>query len=128
MKIENIIQDLIEDALDIRQRLEALICALEPGLSFSTSLPDLEKLSPVKTIELITREEGHIYIIRAEIHTQNGNRVFEDSARRLSASLTSYDEKIAYRQKWFLTALRETIKKRKKDLQAISFDRKVPYA
>ncbi|MDO9375133.1 MAG: hypothetical protein V4725_05700 [Bacteroidota bacterium] len=119
MKIENIIQDIIEDTLDIRDRLEVAIHTQEPALNFSTSLPDLEKLSSVKTIELTTREEGNIYIMRAEIHTQNGSRVFEDSARRLSASFSTNDERLDQRHKFFLSALRETIKKRKKDIMGM---------
>lgn len=127
MKIENIIADLIEDIIDIRQRLDLLISDQEPALNFSTSLPDLEKLSAVKAIELTTREEGNIYIIRAEIHTQNGNRVFEDSARRLSASLSTNDERLEQRNKWFLNVLRETIRKRKKDIQALAPVRREPF-
>ena len=124
MKIENIIEDLIKDMIDIRQRLESLICNQEPQLNFSIDLPDLEKLSPVKIVEITTREEGHVYIIRAEIHTQNGNRVFDHSAGRLSASLKTDDKKMQLRHKWFLEVLRETIKKRKKDIQAASRTRK----
>ena len=124
MKIENIIEDLIEDMIDIRQRLETLICNHEPHLNFSIDLPGLEKLSPIKIVELTTREDGLVYIIRAEIHTQNGNRVFEHSTGRLSASLKTDDEKMQRRHKWFLEVLRETIKKRKKDNQAASRIRK----
>ena len=116
MRIEHVIEDIIADTLDIRRRVELTIYSQEPHLDFTINLPGLENLSLVKEFELITRENGNILIIRAEILTQNVNQGLAYARCRLLPGPVLSEEKFSERPAWFLEILRETIKIRKKEM------------
>lgn len=111
MKIENLIEDIIKDTTDIKTRLETRIRTDDPTLIFTILLPRLAQLSPVKTIEISIMSEGKLFILTAEIHTHNGNRVFETNS---STPVCSGEDKSRQylNRYWFISLLREIIKKK----------------
>lgn len=117
MKIENIIDDIIEDIKAVEFKLKEQITNQNPTLNFSINLPDIEKLSPIKVVEIIIHQYNTTYILRAEIHTHNGWRVFEYN--------NEYNEEVNDRNKallkeWFKNLLREIIKKSKHTKKSIA--------
>jgi hypothetical protein len=114
MRIENIISDIIQDTLEIKNMVEARIRKEDPDLSFSLELPELNSLSSIKLIELNIHHGEDLYTLSAEIHTLNGYRVFERASRRNPGSPVPHDPKGAQLQRWYIELLRETIRKRKK--------------
>ena len=113
MKIENIIEDIIEDITDLKHRLEAQIKTENPQLEFAINLPEIEKLSAIKLIELClqTGNEHHAY--RVEIHTHNGNRVFENRTYRYIDGLLVAEQQRPALYGWFIIVVRDAIKRRK---------------
>ena len=77
MKIENIIEDIIHDTIDIRNKLQEQLNKLYPGWAFIIELPALEELSAIKKVTLAWDEGDSHYRFSVDIHTHNGNRVFE---------------------------------------------------
>ncbi len=118
MKIENIIEDIIHDITDIKYRLEEQICREKLLLNFKILLPDLEKLSPVKTIELVIISSDATFIFRADIHTHNGNRVFENNFHQTSIEAIATKTDYAILNELFINMLREIIKRKKLALKS----------
>ena len=111
MKIENINDDIIKDTIDLRNEVEQKIIDEKPQLDFTLSLPGLEEMSAIKLIELSIHENEETHGIRAEIHTHNGHRIFENNFRQLQHTNTAKPRHPLHG--WFFTLLREVIKKRK---------------
>ncbi|CAN5674394.1 hypothetical protein BH11BAC3_BH11BAC3_35060 [soil metagenome] len=120
MKIENIIQDIIQDTVDIKKVLALQLQKEKPMLDFTITLPELEKLSAIKVVELSFEEQQVSYTLRAEIHTQNGYRVFEIESWQTDDNIKdmAYDSL----QKWFIDLLRLVIKKVKRLKRSGQFD------
>lgn len=117
MKIENIIEDIIKDTIDIKNKLEEKIKLDNPDLNFTLNLPDIEKLSAIKLVELSVKENDKTLAFRAEIHTQNGNRVFENMPGKTPDITVSKNDHMHPMQGWFIETLREIIKRRKQLLK-----------
>ncbi|MEO6229965.1 MAG: hypothetical protein ABJB11_02295 [Ferruginibacter sp.] len=120
MKIENIIQDIIQDTVDIKNVLALQLQKEKPMVDFIITLPGVEKLSAIKVVELRFEEQQVSYTLRAEIHTQNGYRVFEMESWHIGGDIKdmAYDSL----QKWFINLLRVVIKKVKRLKKSGQFD------
>lgn len=113
MRIENIIDDIIQDTVDIRNRLEEQIIKQKPDLYFKLHLPQVDRLTAIRLIQLDVVEKNETRSFRAEIHAQNGYRVFIDDYRNL---LKQGNDGLATShplQQWFILILRQTIKSKK---------------
>ncbi len=124
MKIENIIEDIIHDTVDIKNALAFQLHQERPLIDFTITLPDLEKLSPIKVIELSFEDQRISYTLRAEIHTQNGNRVFDMEGWQMDAGTNDTTHDLL--QKWFIDSLRGVIKKVKRLKRSGKFDQSIP--
>ena len=110
MKIENIIEDIIHDTIDIRNKLQEQLKKLYPGLVFIIELPALEELSAIKKVALAW-DEGHIhYRFSVDIHTHNGNRVFEKASSLEEENLNCSRSPM---QDNLINVLRDVIKRKK---------------
>lgn len=109
MKIENIIDDIINDTTEIKHQFEEKMKKECPGLNFSINLPGLEELSAIKVIEISIIEENYNPTFSVDLHTHNGYRVFEHSP--LNGNQHSVNRHQL--QDFFISTLREIIKKRK---------------
>lgn len=83
MKIENIIEDIKKDIIELGEMLEEQIRRENPSLNFFISLPDIEKLTTIKSMVLTIAEGNSNYFLGVQIHTHNGNRVFENEAKEI---------------------------------------------
>ena len=110
MKIENIIEDIIEDTIELKNNLEERMKKEYPGFNFTIELPGLKELSAIKVIQLSFFEDNNMYRFCVDLHTQNGNRVFEQSSHHLNESIVDPRHPM---QDNFINLLREIIKKRK---------------
>ena len=81
MKIENIIEDIRADIMAIKNTLTDIFNKEYPHLNFVISLPDIEELTTIKSIVLAVRENNTVYYMGVQIHTGNGNRVFENGLK-----------------------------------------------
>lgn len=122
MRIENIIEDIIQDTVDIKNALMVQLHQDKPQLMFTVVLPELEKLSFIKVVELSFREQHISYTLRAEIHTHNGFRVFEMECLQRNNSISN-DPNYFFLQKWFIDLLRGVIKKVKHLKRAGKFNK-----
>ena len=113
MKIENIIDDIIRDITDIKNKLEVKISRENPLLNFKLLLPELEKLSPIKIIELVILDGDTTFILRADIHTHNGNRAFEYNFHQINTEANATKIDYVILNEWFINMLREIIKRNK---------------
>ena len=109
MKIENIIEDIIEDTIELKNNLEERMKKEYPGFNFTIDLPGLQELSAIKVLQLSFFEDNNIYKFSVDLHTHNGNRVFEQSSH-LNGNNTCPRHPM---QNNFINLLREIIKKRK---------------
>jgi hypothetical protein len=114
MKIENINDDIIKDTIEIREKLEEKIRRAHPGIDFTISLPGITGLSAIKVIEFSFIEENIIHSWCVDLHTHNGNRVFEHAP----ASLKNGSAERHPLQDSFIAILREVIKKRKTQIKS----------
>ena len=117
MKIENIIDDIKRDLIELTDTFSAQFRKENPTLKFSVSLPGIEELATVKSIALIIEEENVIYL-SVNIHTHNGNRVFENAPKEIKNN-----EPVPYHsrhpsQDRFVGLLRDIIRKRKLKMKA----------
>lgn len=113
MKIENIIEDIISDMRELSILVEDVLKKEYPFVDISVFLPGLEKLSTIKVIELWVREKEKTYQYGAEVHTHNGNRVFEKTHSDIAGETPQGDfihNKLYGR---FVVTLRVIIKKKK---------------
>ena len=113
MKIENIIDDIKKDIIELGEKLKEQFRKENPGLNFSITLPRLEELTTIKSIALTIEEDNILYYLSAYVHTQNGNRVFENAPLQIindSAAPCFTRHPIQDR---FVTLLREVIRKNK---------------
>ena len=116
MKIENINDDIIEDTMEIRNKLEEKMRKVYPDIDFSISLPGVSGLSAIKVIEFSFKEKDFLHRFSVDLHTHNGNRVFEHAA---SFSKHGIVERHPL-QDSFVAILREVIKKRKIGMKSAS--------
>jgi len=110
MKIENIIEDIIEDTVEIKNSLEERMKKEYPGLNFTIDLPGIKELSAIKVIQLSLTENNNTYRFRVDLHTHNGNRVFENSSHNPEESMMTPRHPM---QDNFINLLRSIIKKKK---------------
>ena len=120
MKIENIIDDIKNDMMELRDRLEERFKVENPDLVFSVNLPGIDELATVKSIELQVEEGAAKYYFSVQIHTHNGNRVFESEAKEaVDDQLFTCNERHPFQVR-FVNLLRDIIKKRKNKIKAKS--------
>ena len=116
MKIEHIIADIISDVTNWTMILEERFEQENPGLNFSIATPNLAKLSTVKSIVLTVMQGNTAFHFGVDVHTHNGNRVFENSTRHIITDEHSFTVALLPIQKQFVTLLRAIIKKQKKGM------------
>lgn len=83
MKIENIIDDIKQDIIELKDQLEERVKHDNPELNFSVTLPGIEELATIKSIALMIEEANAIYYLSVYVHTHNGNRVFENDPQKI---------------------------------------------
>lgn len=110
MKIENIIEDIIDDMLEISCQTEESIKKQYPFYCISIFLPGLEQLTTIKIMQLLVKAKGETWVYCVEVHTHNGNRVFE-KLNKEAGDICEKDTHHVYI--FFVATLREIIKKRK---------------
>jgi len=117
MKIENIIDDIKKDMAELRDKLVEQVKIENPDLNFSISLPGIEELATVKALVLSIDEGAAKYCLSVQVHTHNGNRVFENEAQKIIG-----DEALPHCtrhpfQDKFVNLLRDIIKKKKNKIK-----------
>ncbi|MEO6719988.1 MAG: hypothetical protein ABIN67_06460 [Ferruginibacter sp.] len=110
MKIENIINDIIDDTIEIKNKLEDKIRRMYPDLDFTLALPGLQQLSAIKVIEISIVEENIVRTFGVDLHTHNGHRVFEHNPSNGNENRGASRHIM---QDALINLLREIIKKRK---------------
>lgn len=118
MKIENIIEDIKNDLQEIQEKLEQQFKENHPSLDFSIVLPGLDDLSAVKTVALLIVEEDTIHYLSVQIHTQNGNRLFENEPKKIIGELPVLSFCRHPYQDIFVDLLRDIIKRKKKIIKS----------
>ncbi len=125
MKIENIIEDIKNDMAELRDKLMEQVKAENPDLNFSVSLPGIEELATVKALVLSIEEGGAKYCLSVQIHTHNGNRVFENDAQKIIGDdIMPYCSRHPFQDK-FVDLLRDIIKKKKNKIKSRSKSNKM---
>jgi hypothetical protein len=118
MKIENIIEDIKNDVKALRDKLEEQFKIENPGLNFSVSLPGIEELATIKSIALSIEEDNTIYYSCVNIHTHNGNRVFENPPKDIiNSQPMPYCTRHPFQDR-FVDLLRDIIKKNKNKIKS----------
>jgi hypothetical protein len=110
MKIENIIDDIIDDTTEIRNKLEEKVKKEYPHLNIAIALPGLKDLSAIKEIEITITEENTTSRFSVDLHTHNGHRVFEHNSLNDNQNIGAQRHPL---QDPLVNLLREIIKKRK---------------
>ncbi len=118
MKIENIIEDIQRDILELKDKLEEQFRKENPELNFSVNVPGIEDLSTIKSITLSITDGSTRYLFSAQIHTHNGNRVFEHEANIMVNNQVIPDASRHPYQDNFVDLLRDIIKKNKNRMKA----------
>ena len=117
MKIENIIDDIKNDVTELKGKLEEIFRRDNPELNLSVSLPGIEELDTIKSIGLLIEEENTKYYLSVEVHTHNGNRVFENAPKEIIDNQpVPYSARHPF-QDTFVDLLRQIIKKNKYKLK-----------
>jgi hypothetical protein len=117
MKIENLIEDIKNDLQDMKEQLHQQLIFKYPSLDFSIDLPGLDDLSVVKNIALLITEKQVIHYLSVQIHTHNGNRLFENPSKIIIGNqLVLSDIQHPY-QSIFVLLLRGIIRRKKKEMQ-----------
>lgn len=125
MKIENIIDDIKKDMVELRDKLTEQVKVENPNLSFSISLPGIEELATVKALVLSIEEGAAKYRLSVQIHTHNGNRVFENEAQEIIGNKAlPYCSRHPFQDK-FVDLLRDIIKKKKNKIKSRSKSNKL---
>lgn len=113
MKIENIIEDIKNDVTGLKDKLEEVFKRDNPELNLSVSLPGIEELDTIKSIGLLIEEENTKYYLSVEVHTHNGNRVFENAPQEIIDNQpVPYNARHPFQDR-FVDLLRHIIKKNK---------------
>lgn len=113
MKIENIIEDIKKDIRELSECLEEQFKKENPSTNFSLSLPGIDELNTIKSMALTIEESGETYFLSVQIHTHNGNRVFENVSKMvIENQLVPYGDRHVYQDR-FVDLLRDIIKKQK---------------
>jgi hypothetical protein len=113
MKIENIIEDIKNDMAELKDKLEEQFKRENPGLNFSVSLPGIEELATVKALVLSIEEGNARYCLSVQVHTHNGNRVFENEPQKIiNEEAFAYSTRHPFQDK-FVDVVRDIIKKKK---------------
>lgn len=113
MKIENIIEDIKKDIIALKEKLEEGLKKQYPELIFTISLPGIDELTTIKSIAISVHENNTIYHLSVQIHTHNGNRVFENPPREITADQPARDCSPHPFQPTFVQTIREIIRKNK---------------
>jgi hypothetical protein len=120
MKIENIIDDIKSDMVELRDKLEEQVKKENPELNFSVSLPGIEELATVKALVLSIEEGNAKYYLSVQVHTHNGNRVFENEPKKIIGNEScSCCSRHPFQDK-FVDVLRDIIKKKKSKIKGRS--------
>jgi hypothetical protein len=120
MKIENIIDDIKNDMAELRDKLAEQVKMENPDLNFSVSLPGIEELATVKALVLSIEDGAAKYCLSVQIHTHNGNRVFENEAKKIIGNeALPYCSRHPFQDK-FVDLLRDIIKKKKNKIKSRS--------
>ena len=118
MKIENIIEDIINDLQDLKKELEKKFIVKYPSVDFYIELPGLEYFSVIKTVALIIKEKEIVYHLSVQIHTHNGNRLFENPSKKIiDDQLVLSSHQHPY-QEGFVILVRDIIKRKKRKMQS----------
>jgi hypothetical protein len=94
--------------------LEEKIRKVHPNIDFTISLPGITGLSAIKVIEFSYAEQDKIHRFCVDLHTHNGNRVFEHTPPLVKNGISERHPL----QDSFVAILREVIKKRKTKLKS----------
>jgi hypothetical protein len=113
MKIENIIEDIKHDIRELRDKLEEHLTIQSPGLHYTLSLPGIEELATIKSIAVSIQEDDITYFLSVQIHTHNGNRVFENATQQIVNDQVVACTREHPFQERFVELVREVIKKSK---------------
>jgi hypothetical protein len=120
MKIENIIDDIKNDMVELRDKLAEQVKVENPDLNFSVSLPGIEELATVKALVFSMEEGAAKYRFSVQIHTHNGNRVFENETQKVIGNeALPYCSRHPFQDK-FVDLLRDIIKKKKNRIKSRS--------
>ncbi|MEJ7589546.1 MAG: hypothetical protein WKI04_18500 [Ferruginibacter sp.] len=112
MKIENLIDDIKEDIIALRNKLEERFVNDYPHLNVSVNLPGFENLATIKSIALSLQEDNIIYYLSVDVHTHNGNRVFENMPQKIINNHPEpYNDRHPFQDE-FVDLLRDIIKKK----------------
>lgn len=118
MKIENIIDDIKNDMADLREKLTEQVKRENPNLNFSVSLPGIEELATVKALVLSIEDGSEKYCLSVQIHTHNGNRVFENEAQKIVGNeALACCNRHPFQDK-FVDLIRDIIKKKKNKVKS----------
>lgn len=118
MKIENIIEDIKNDLQELKEKLEQQFRIKHPLLDFSIVLPGLDDLSAVKTVALLIVEADAVHYLSVQIHTHNGNRVFEIASKKIMDDQLILSHCQHPYQAMFVFLLRDIIKRKKKTIKS----------
>ena len=114
MKIENIIEDIKNDLQELKEKLQQQFRENYPTIDFSIVLPGLDDLSVVKTVALIIKEADTVHYLSVQIHTHNGNRLFENASKQIIDDQLKLSHCQHPYQEVFVDLLRGIIKRQKK--------------
>ena len=118
MKIENIIEDIKKDIKELRDKLDEQFKRENSCLNFSVSLPGIEELTTIKSMALTIEEDSTIYYLSVQIHTHNGNRVFENATKQIiNHQPVPYGKRHPFQDR-FVDLLRDIIKKKKNKMKS----------
>jgi len=117
MKIENLIEDIKNDLQVMKEDLHQQLIVKYPSLDFSIDLPGLDDLSVVKTIALVITENQSIHYLSVQLHTHNGNRLFENPSKKIMDNQTVLSDNQHPYQATFVLLLRGIIRRKKKKMQ-----------
>jgi len=118
MKIENIIEDIINDLQDLKKELEQKFIVKYPSVDFYIELPGLEDFSVIKTVALIIKENEIVYHLSVQIHTHNGNRLFENPSKKIIDDQLVLSSHPHPYQEGFVILVRDIIKRKKRKMQS----------
>ena len=117
MKIENLIEDIKNDLQEMKEELHQQLIVKYPSLDFSIELPGLDDLSVVKKIALVITENQSIHYLSVQLHTHNGNRLFENPSKKIMDNQTVLSDSQHPYQATFVLLLRGIIRRKKKKMQ-----------
>ena len=117
MKIANIIEDIKNDLQDLKKELEQKFIVKYPSVDFFIDLPGLDDLSVIKTVALIIKEKEIVHHLSVQIHTHNGNRLFENPSKKIIGDQLVLSNSQHPYQEVFVFLIRDIIKRKKRRKQ-----------